>query len=38
MQVVSKDGTCYELQAAEPEEGVAVNSGEFDGLPTAEFK
>ncbi len=38
VQVVSKDGSRYELAAAEPEEGVAVNSGEFDGLPTAEFK
>jgi leucyl-tRNA synthetase len=38
IQVVSKDGSRYELSAAEPEEGVAVNSGEFDGLPTAEFK
>jgi leucyl-tRNA synthetase len=38
VQVVSKDGTCYELAAAEPEEGVAVNSGEFDGLATTEFK
>jgi leucyl-tRNA synthetase len=38
VQVVSKDGTRYELAAAEPEEGVAVNSGEFDGLATAEFK
>jgi leucyl-tRNA synthetase len=38
IQVVSKDGSKYELAAAEPEEGVAVNSGAFDGLPTAEFK
>ncbi len=38
VQVVSKDGTSYALQAAEPEEGVAVNSGEFDGLSTAAFK
>jgi len=38
IQVVSKDGTTYALEAAEPEDGVAVNSGEFDGLPTAEFK
>ncbi|HVO38348.1 MAG TPA: leucine--tRNA ligase [Spirochaetia bacterium] len=38
IQVVSKDGTKYTLEAAEPEDGVAVNSGEFDGLRTAEFK
>jgi leucyl-tRNA synthetase len=38
VQVVSKDGSLYELAAAEVEDGIAVNSGEFDGLPTAEFK
>jgi leucyl-tRNA synthetase len=38
VQVVSKDGTKYDLAAAEPEDGVAVNSGEFDGLSTAVFK
>ena len=38
VQVVSRDGTLYPLEAAEPADGVAVNSGEFDGLPTAEFK
>ncbi len=38
IQVVSKDGTAYELSSAEPADGVAVNSGEFNGLATAEFK
>jgi leucyl-tRNA synthetase len=38
VQVVSKDGTLHEMTAADAEAGIAVNSGEFDGLPTAEFK
>ncbi|MBU2591709.1 MAG: leucine--tRNA ligase [Nitrospinae bacterium] len=38
VQVVSKDGSTYELEAAETVEGIAVNSGEFNGLTTAEFK
>ncbi len=38
VQVVSKDGSLYELTEAEPQEGVAVNSDQFDGLTTAEFK
>jgi leucyl-tRNA synthetase len=38
IQVVSKDGSKYELKEAEPAEGIAVNSGQYDGLPTAEFK
>ena len=38
VQVVSRDGRSGEMEAADPEDGVAVNSGEFDGLPTAEFK
>jgi leucyl-tRNA synthetase len=38
IQVVSKDGTCYPMDHAETENGIAVNSGEFDGLPTEEFK
>ncbi len=33
-----RTGVRYELAAAEPEDGIAVNSGEFDGLTTAEFK
>jgi len=37
LQVVSRDGSCYDLQAAEPAEGIAVNSGRWSGLPTAEF-
>jgi len=38
IQVVSRDGSRYELTRAEPEEGIAVNSGRFDGMTTAEFK
>lgn len=38
IQVVSKDGTKYEMKEAEVETGVAVNSGQFDGLKTPEFK
>ena len=38
VQVVSGDGTTRELQEADPTDGVAVNSGEFNGLATAEFK
>ncbi|MBN1523390.1 MAG: leucine--tRNA ligase [Spirochaetales bacterium] len=38
IQVVSRDGTFHELKEAFTEDGVAVNSGEFDGLPTKEFK
>lgn len=38
IQVVSKDGSLYELTDAFVDEGVAVNSGEFDGLTTVEFK
>ena len=38
IQVVSKDGNKYELNEAETEDGFAVNSGEFDGLKTADFK
>jgi leucyl-tRNA synthetase len=38
IQVVSKDGTLYEMNEAFTEEGVAVNSGQFNGLPTTEFK
>ena len=38
VQVVSKDGTLYPMDHAETEDGIAVNSGPFNGLPTAEFK
>ncbi|MBN2040063.1 MAG: leucine--tRNA ligase [Spirochaetes bacterium] len=38
IQVVSKDGSKYELTEAETLDGIAVNSGEFDGLKTPEFK
>ena len=38
VQVVSKDGTLYELKQAETGDGISVNSGKFDGLKTAEFK
>jgi leucyl-tRNA synthetase len=38
IQVVSADGSLQEMTSATVEEGVAVNSGEFDGLPTRTFK
>jgi leucyl-tRNA synthetase len=38
VQVVSRDGSLYPLERAEPEDGIAVNSDRFDGLTTAEFK
>jgi leucyl-tRNA synthetase len=38
IQVVSKDGSIYEMHEAEAEPGIAVNSGQFDGLHTQEFK
>ena len=38
IQVVSADGSLYELKEAFPGKGVAVNSGEFNGLETDEFK
>ena len=38
IQVVSEDGTLYELKEAFAGRGIAVNSGEFDGLETDEFK
>ena len=38
VQVVSCDGSTYDLAAAEPAEGIAVNSGRWSGLSTAEFK
>ena len=38
VQVVSKDGTLRELAEADPIDGIAVNSGEFDGISTVEFK
>jgi leucyl-tRNA synthetase len=38
MQVVSRDGSTYDLEAAEATEGIAVNSGEWTGLSTTEFK
>ncbi len=38
VQVVSRDGSVYDLTAAEAAEGIAVNSGEWSGLSTAEFK
>ena len=38
VQVVSRDGSTCDLKAAETLEGVAVNSGEWSGLTTAEFK
>jgi leucyl-tRNA synthetase len=38
VQVVSRDGTVGEMAEADPTDGIAVNSGEFNGLATAEFK
>jgi leucyl-tRNA synthetase len=38
VQVVSRDGSTYDLKAAEAAEGIAVNSGAWTGLPTNEFK
>jgi leucyl-tRNA synthetase len=38
VQVVSRDGSAYDLDAAEAIEGIAVNSGQWNGLATAEFK
>ncbi len=38
VQVVSPDGSTYELTAAEPGEGIAVHSGRWNGLATTEFK
>jgi leucyl-tRNA synthetase len=38
VQVVSRDGSEYPLEQADVAEGLAINSGEFNGLPTAEFK
>jgi len=38
VQVVSRDGSQYELTEADVTDGVAVNSGQFNGLSTAEFK
>jgi len=38
IQVVSKDGSIYELKEAEVTDGIAVNSGEFNGMKTADFK
>jgi leucyl-tRNA synthetase len=38
VQVVSRDGSEYELQEADVLDGIAINSGQFSGLKTAEFK
>jgi leucyl-tRNA synthetase len=38
VQVVSRDGSEYELKEADVSDGIAINSGQFDGLNTAEFK
>ena len=38
VQVVSRDGARYDLEAAELEEGIAVNSGRWNGMKTADFK
>ena len=38
VQVVSRNGGKYELEEADVEDGFAVNSGQFNGLSTSEFK
>ncbi|MFC1517823.1 leucine--tRNA ligase [Candidatus Margulisiibacteriota bacterium] len=38
IQVVSKDGKPHEVKEAHIEDGIAINSGEYNGLKTAEFK
>jgi leucyl-tRNA synthetase len=38
IQVVSEDGGLHDLKEAYVEDGIAVNSGEFNGLATGEFK
>ena len=38
VQVVSKDGTASGLADAYTDDGIAVNSGRFDGLSSAKFK
>jgi leucyl-tRNA synthetase len=38
VQVVSRDGSEYELEEADVLDGIAINSGQFNGLSTAEFK
>ncbi|HRX14942.1 MAG TPA: leucine--tRNA ligase [Spirochaetota bacterium] len=38
IQVVSLDGSLNDLDEAMTQEGIAVNSGQFDGLKTLEFK
>ena len=38
IQVVSKEGKLQELKEAYIEEGIAINSGQYNGLKTEEFK
>ena len=38
IQVVSKDGSIYKLNEAYTENGIAVNSEQFNGLSTPDFK
>jgi leucyl-tRNA synthetase len=38
IQVVSKDGKPHDLAEAYVEDGIAINSGQYNGLNTAEFK
>ena len=38
VQVVSRDGSLPAIEEAFTEEGVAVNSGQYNGLKTADFK
>jgi len=38
VQVVSQEGSVSELTAADPRPGIAVNSGQFNGMRTEDFK
>lgn len=38
VQVVSEDGSLHDLDSAYVGNGIALNSGQFDGLSTPEFK
>jgi len=38
IQVVSRDGSIYEMSEAETGDGIAVNSGDWSGMKTADFK
>ncbi|MGA2141679.1 MAG: leucine--tRNA ligase, partial [Brevinematales bacterium] len=38
IQVVSRDGSIYEIKEAETFDGIAVNSGQWNGMKTLDFK